>query len=216
MTGNIYSLAERAWTAFLAVVASLFRFLPYVAQTPTWNLSPVGAVGVYGGSRLGGWLAFALPLGIMAASDVVLWAWLGFRPFNPVVYACFLVYVLLGYGLLQKPTAWRIGGVALLGSVQFFLITNFAQWVTSAVPAATLGGAAWAEFPSTHANYTYPELRYSADLSGLLACYWFALPFFARTVAGDLLFSYLLFGIHAWLIVPARDLEPGLVPKRAG
>jgi hypothetical protein len=208
MRRKIFSFSERAWTGLLAVVAVLFRFLPYVARTGTWNLSPVGAVGIYGGSRLGGWLAFVLPVLIMATSDAVLWVWQGFNPFNlvtPFVYTSFLIYVLLGYGLLQKPTVLRIGGVAVLGSIQFFLLTNFAVWLQASIPAQELGGAAWAEFPGDQTGYTL--IRYSADLQGLLACYWMGLPFIRGTLIGDLVFSYALFFIHAWLIEPAREAE---------
>jgi len=37
---------------------------------------------------------------------------------------------------------------------------------------------------------------YTRDLSGLAACYAVALPFWGRTLAGDLLFSGALFGLY--------------------
>jgi hypothetical protein len=35
-------------------------------------------------------------------------------------------------------------------------------------------------------------------LSGLLACYTAAIPFFGYTLAGDLAFSLVLFGVWEW------------------
>jgi len=202
MSRNSMTFAESAWAAVVAVVAGFARLIPH-----PWNLTPMGAVGIFGGSRLPAWLAFTLPLGILAASDAVIYAWKGWSPFNPVVYASFLVYVLLGYFLLRKPTALKVVGVSLLGSLQFFLLTNFAIWLTASVPAADLGGLASAWVPSNHADY--PQLlRYSFDLSGLLACYVLALPFYGGTLAGDLVYPLVLFGVHRWLIEPAGDAAP--------
>lgn len=40
---------------------------------------------------------------------------------------------------------------------------------------------------------------YSQDLSGLVQCYVLAIPFFGNTLAGDLLFSTVFFGLYAVL-----------------
>ena len=40
---------------------------------------------------------------------------------------------------------------------------------------------------------------YSKDMTGLITCYISAIPFFGNTVAGDLFFSGLLFGIFEWI-----------------
>ena len=40
---------------------------------------------------------------------------------------------------------------------------------------------------------------YPHTASGLVMCYVNALPFFGRTLAGDLLYTGALFGLHAWL-----------------
>jgi len=66
----------------------------------------------------------------------------------------------------------RIASVAFLGSVQFFLITNFFVW---------LG-----------ARDLYP-----LTAAGLLSCYIAAIPFFAWTVLGDLFYTGVLFTAYA-------------------
>lgn len=201
MHRNRLSLAECAWSAILAVLVGLTRLVPHA-----WNLTPVGAIGLYGGSRMPLWLGLTLPLGILAGTDLALWMMYTWPPFNPVVYASFLGYVLLGYLFLQKPTALRIVGVSLLGSLQFFLITNFAIWLSSSVPAGELGGTSHAWVASS--NAAYPQmLRYSFDLSGLLACYGMAIPFYRGTLLGDLIYPLVLFGVHRVFIEPLHDAE---------
>ena len=62
-----------------------------------------------------------------------------------------------------------IGSAAVAGSIQFFLITNFA-WLA--------------------ASSMYPH-----TLAGMAACYAAGIPFFWRTLASDLLYSGVLFGL---------------------
>src|SRR5262245_17957445 len=94
-----------------AVVAALFRLVPHPP-----NLTPVDALGVYGGARLRWWQALLLPLGVMAVTDLVLYALLDYPPFNGFVYASLLVNVLLGRLLSRTESPWRIGTVSVLGS----------------------------------------------------------------------------------------------------
>jgi hypothetical protein len=64
---------------------------------------------------------------------------------------------------------WRIVGASLLGSVAFFPTTNFACWVA-------------------YCNYS---------LAGFTPCFVSAIPFFQNTLAGDFVFSGVLFGALA-------------------
>lgn len=75
-------------------------------------------------------------------------------------YAGFVAYPLFGY-LARKH--WRHQALLLpLASFSFYLLSNF--------------GSFW---------YWYPH-----TLDGLLLCYALALPFYLRTLAGDLAFGY--------------------------
>jgi hypothetical protein len=103
----------------------------------------------------------------------------GWEPFNPYVYGSFVAYLLLGRAMLKgNDSVSRIAGVSFLASVQFFLITNFGVWMSSARAVHPL---------------------YEANVGGLLQCYTAALPYFAFTVAGDVGFSAVFFGAQAWL-----------------
>ena len=151
----------------LAIVLVILGALIRVTQH--WNFAPVAALSLFAGARLRGWKAWALPLALMAITDPFLG---GYSRLTPVVYASFLINVWIGTRLRDTESPLWIGGAALAGSVQFFLITNFA-WL-------------------------YPGL-YPHSLAGILSSYTAGVPFFWRTLASDLVYSGLFFGLHAWL-----------------
>ena len=156
----------------LTVAAALLRLVPH-----PFNFTPVGSVALFGGARLSGWQAYVVPLLAMLVTDPLLSYMAGYPPYSTgtlVVYFSFLIYVLLGRKLIGSSTSpWRIGAVAIAGSVQFFLITNLAAFFTTTIYPHTAGG--------------------------LAACYIAALPFFGRTVLGDLFYSGVLFSAYTLL-----------------
>jgi len=111
----------------------------------------------------------------MLASDL----FLGFNSVTPAVYLCFMLSVVLGRFIQGRTSMWNVGGVALGSSVLFFLITNFAVFLTG---------------------------MYPMTVTGFLACYTAALPFFQNTLAGNLFFSAILFGGFA--SIERRFLQP--------
>jgi hypothetical protein len=150
----------------LAVVLGMIALAAALRVLPhPWNLAPVGAMALFGGAMLRDRrAAFFLPLAALFAGDCVL----GFHRLMPAVYASFLVSVAIGVWLRERRTAARVAGAAFLGALQFFVVTNFAVWAA--------GGL-------------YPRSG-----AGLAACYIAGIPFFWNTLAGDLLYSALLFG----------------------
>jgi hypothetical protein len=139
-------------------LAVLARLVPHPP-----NFAPVGAVALFAGAVFADRrLAFLLPFLCLVLSDV----FLGIHELLPVVYGCFAINVLLGRLLRNRRTALPTAGMTLLGSVQFFVITNFACWLI--------------DYPHTW--------------EGLTACYLAALPFFRNSVMGDLFYVGLLFG----------------------
>ena len=158
-SGNVRLLAIG-----LVILGALIRV------TQHWNFAPVGALSLFAGARLRGWQAWALPLALMVVTDPFLG---GYTALTPIVYASFLINVWIGSRLRSSENPGWIGGAAVAGAVQFFLITNFGVWSTGTM---------------------YPH-----TLAGVLACYTAAVPFFWRTLASDLFYSGVLFGLHAWL-----------------
>lgn len=112
----------------------------------------------------------------------------GVHVLMPAVYLSFGVNVLLGRWLRSRRTVMNTAAVTLVGAVQFFIVTNLATW--------------WVFYP------------HSVD--GLISCFVLALPCFQNTLAGDAVFTGLLFGalaITEWQLPLVR--EPDLQPAAA-
>lgn len=166
--------ASRFVAPGLTIIAALLRLAPH----PT-NFTPIEGMALFGGARLAGWTAWAIPLAAMLITDPIV-SWMAGYPaystMTPVIYACLLINVCLGRALLRNSqSAIRIGSVSLLGSTIFFLVTNFFVWV----------GAPAAIYPHTSA--------------GLIECFVAALPFFSRSIVGNLFYAGVLFAAHAAL-----------------
>lgn len=168
---------SRPLTFGLTIISALGRLIPHAP-----NVTPLGGSCLFAGSRVAGIWAYLLPLAVMIATDPIVGhaggANGGYTWGSPVIYASFLINVWIGRHMLRTVTAVRVGTAAFLCSVQFFLLTNFVVWAGAVARHSTL---------------------YAASLSGLLVCYTEALPFWGRTLAGDLFYSAALFGIYEFL-----------------
>jgi len=147
----------------IIILAAVVRLAPH-----PWNFTPVGAIALFSGAMVRDRrLAFLFPLLVMFATDLII----GFNRLSLLVYASFLLSVFIGRLLNQKRNLPRIAGATLLGSLQFFLVTNFGVW-------AFLN--------------SYPR-----TLAGLAACYLAGIPLFWNMLAGDAFYATLLFGTVA-------------------
>jgi hypothetical protein len=175
---NRSSVAGPVVLTVMILLAALSRLLPHPP-----NFSPIEAVALFGGAYFAkrAW-AVAVPLIAMAISDLVLGLVNGgvyldyfLNAHFLSIYACIALCTLLGFGLRGRVNGVRVLGYSLAGSVLFFLLTNFAVWLT-AKPAIE-----------------------SACSTGLGACYVAGLPFFQWTLLGTLFYSAILFGGFALL-----------------
>jgi len=172
----------------LAYVFVLFavavRFMPHPLA-----FTPIAAALLYFGAR-GPRRQLWAPLALLAAADVILTKIAYSYPLtwdHFVTWACYAAILLLGTALRKNDRRenanWLgIGAAALASSVSFFVVSNFAVW------------ACWAMYPKT--------------LSGLMTCYAAGLPFFRRGVAGDLLFTAVMFGVPAVAAMAVRSYKP--------
>jgi len=142
-----------------------------VRVTQAVNFAPVGALSLFAGARLRSWHAYLLPIVLMAITDPFLG---GYSYATPFVYGSFLITVWIGTKLRRTENPLWIGAGAVAGSLQFFLITNFASWLA------------------------YPQ-TYGRSVAGLVNCYIAGIPFYGRTLASDVFYAGVLFGLHAWL-----------------
>jgi len=170
-------LKENLWVFVVVVcIAIATRLIPHYP-----NFTALGAAALFGGAFLSRRYAFLIPVIVLFVSDLILnntiyatefpGNYNGFVVFEPTTlwtYGALLVIVLIGSKLIRKNKVLPVAGTSLLASTLFFLVTNFAVWVHSAI--------------------------YAKTFSGLLAAYVAGLPFFGNTVAGDLCFVTVFFG----------------------
>jgi hypothetical protein len=129
------------------------------------NMASITGVALFGGAYLSDKrLAFLVPMAALFLTDLVL----GLYPHMEVVYGSFALVVCLGLLLRSRRTPLLIAGATLASSLLFFVITNFGVWAFGSL------------YPKTGA--------------GLVTCYVAALPFFRNTLAGDALYTAVLFG----------------------
>jgi hypothetical protein len=144
-------------------------------------------------SRKNAWIAWVL----CAATDVVLTTIVYSYPLTWDQFVTWGWYAAaLGLGILLRNTnsPVRIGATSLLSSILFFVVSNFAVW----------------------ASY---RTLYAATLRGLINCYVAAVPFFRHTLAADMVFTAIFFGLPLLLQGTAWDVQipaPEAARKRQG
>ncbi|MGB0917324.1 MAG: DUF6580 family putative transport protein [Flavobacteriales bacterium] len=151
---------------FILVLILLVAGLRIAGVLP-YNFTPVAAIALFGAAMFSNRaLGFILPLAIMFVSDM----FIGLHSSMIAVYGAFVGVAFIGQWVRKNPTMLKALGGALAGSILFFLVTNAAAWLVM------------------------PE--YTKDFSGLMASYAAGIPFYRGTLAGDLLFTTVLFGSY--------------------
>lgn len=149
---------------FFILAAVILRLVPHLP-----NFAPIGAMALFGGTYLNKKYALIVPLAAMLVSDYFIGFYNHWIMFS--VYGSFLIIGLFGLWLKKHKNLPNIFGVSLIGSIIFFLTTNFAVWAV-------------------------PHSMYSHNLQGLLQSYIMGLPFFRNTILGDLFYAGLMFGLY--------------------
>jgi hypothetical protein len=168
--------------AYLFVIFAVLARMPFMPHP--WGFTPVAAALLYFGAR-GSRRQLWIPFGLMITSDVLLNKFVYAYPLGwdqPVVWAWYAAILLLGTQLHENSGWLRVAGAALASSVSFFILSDLAVWAFGTM---------------------YPK-----TWSGLVSCYVAALPFFRRGLAGDILFTAVMFGLPAAAKVIARSHKP--------
>ena len=165
-------LVQTSVVILMVLVAAFSRLIPHLP-----NFTAVGAMAIFAGflipNRI---ISIAIPLLAMWLSDLVInnivysspdFMWLS--PGFFWIYAGLFAHTVFAW-LFRKPHISGIAGASLAGAVTFFLLSNFGVWSGSAM--------------------------YEKTSEGLISCYTAALPFFGNMLAGNLIFSAILFGIY--------------------
>ncbi len=154
----------------LFALAILSRFLPHPP-----NFAAIGALGLFAGCYLSGKRSWLLPVAAMFVSDLVGQAFgipgMGF--YHPIsmlaVYVGFAASACIGRQLQSRLNPRNLYGAAILSSTVFFLISNLGVYLAG---------------------------NWSGTAHSLTSCYVAAIPFFGATLAGDLLYVTLMFGLY--------------------
>jgi hypothetical protein len=131
------------------------------------NFAPIAAISIFGGAVLPRKIAIWVPLGAMMVSDAVI----GFYSLMPLIWACYLLIALASSHYLRPARFLKGAILTIASSVFFFMVTNFGVWLTSGM--------------------------YAHNWTGIMSCYYMALPFFRNTALSDAVFTAALFGVYA-------------------
>lgn len=154
----------------LIMIGVCSRLAPHPA-----NMTAVGGLALFSGSRFEIKKAIAVPILTMFLSDAVL----GFHSVMWATYGSVLGAVLLGKLLHRQKNTGRIIGITFLSSFVFYLVTNYAVWAVQ--------------------GSMYPHTFF-----GLIRAYIMALPFFRNSLIGDFSYSMLFFYGYEWAINSMR------------
>lgn len=161
----------KSTASIVAVALAAFAFVLKLANPSLpENVWAFGGLALFCGYALRGYAAWAFPLAVFIAADIVghLIDDVSLGVYHPL--SMLLNYAglaaMCGVGAaMRRQTNWLvICGGCLCGSAAFFLLSNFGAWLD-------------------------PQMGYQRTLGDLARCYAMGLPFVRGTVAGDLLFG---------------------------
>jgi len=161
--------------AYLLLLAAVVtRVVPHAGWM---NFTAVGGALLYFGARRS-WREMLTPLAVLMATDFCLtvysynyaFKWQAYLP----TWMWYVAAMVLGRVLLsERATIWRAVAAGLLGPTSFFVISNFAVWVSGSM--------------------------YARSLAGLTACYAAAIPFYRNDLASTGIVLGLALGVPALL-----------------
>lgn len=150
--------------ATLSVATVIIRLIPHPP-----NFTPLGASALFGGAKLNRPWNYLLPLITLFVTDL----FLGFHAVMPYVYGSFCLTIWLGEKFLTKQfQPSRGAALAVVSAVQFFVITNFGVWASTAM---------------------YPKTAL-----GLYQAYLMGLPFLRNMLFADVLFASGIIAVYRW------------------
>jgi len=144
---------------FISVILALGRIIPHPP-----NFTPILATAIYTPYMVNDkWIAVLIPLSAMFIADIII----GFHPYMLWVYGAIGLSTLISNWSMRFNKKYiQLGVMAILSSILFFIITNFAVW------------AIWDYYPKT--------------FDGLIICYTMAIPFFQNTLLGTIIYTAII------------------------
>ena len=144
---------------FISGILALGRIIPHPP-----NFTPILATAIYTPYMINDkWIAVLIPLSAMFIADIII----GFHPYMLWVYGAIGLSTLISNWSMRFNKKYiQLGVMAILSSILFFIITNFAVW------------AIWDYYPKT--------------IDGLIICYIKAIPFFQNTLLGTIIYTAII------------------------
>jgi len=144
---------------FISFILALGRIIPHPP-----NFTPILATAIYAPYLIKDkWVAMSLPLLAMFIADL----WIGFHPYMLWVYGAIGLSTLISNLSMRFDKEYmQLGIMAIVSSILFFIITNFAVWTM------------WDYYPKT--------------IEGLIMCYTMAIPFFHNTLLSTIVYTSLI------------------------
>jgi hypothetical protein len=174
----------------IVFLAAMSRLLPHPP-----NFAPIGGMALFGAAYYSRrYWAFIIPILSMWISDLVLnnvvysqyfdgFVW--FYGGSAFTYGAFVLIVLLGLLTLKKISIPTLAISAVSASVIFFIVSNFGVWLSTNL---------------------YPR-----TFDGLISCYIAGIPFFKNTIAGDIVYTAILFGVFEFSLKRFPKLQKTVV-----
>jgi hypothetical protein len=158
--------------AYLFVVVAIAMRVGFIAHPQ--NFSAMFASLLFFGAKMPRKQAW-IPVVLFAGVDLIQNYRMGYTMSADMLVSWAFYAAMVGLGMLiaSKTSVARVAGASLLGSVTFFVVSNFAVWI----------GGSLALYPRT--------------MAGLVECYTMAVPFFRNSAASDMLFAGVFFGVSA-------------------
>jgi hypothetical protein len=161
--------------AYLLLLAALLsRVIPHAGW---YGFTAIGRSLLYFGAKRS-WREMLLPVAALAGLDYYLtthvyaydFVWQDYL----VTWAWYAAAIVLGAILLaRRVSVLRVASAALLGPTSFFLVSNYAAWL----------------------SLNHPGGMYAPTFAGLLTCFYAGLPFYGRDLVSTALVLTLAFGI---------------------
>ena len=150
----------------LVLLLAFSRIIPHPP-----NFTPIVAVAIMSGYFFKNIkLSFVVLLISMLLVDV----FIGFYKHMLFVYLSLFLITFIFFKISGKINLKNLFVFGFLGSLIFYLISNFGVWSSGVLSPIT-------------------NLPYEKNLNGLINCYFLAIPFFTKTLISTIFFSYVAF-----------------------
>ncbi|MFY0599997.1 MAG: hypothetical protein JXR03_10025 [Cyclobacteriaceae bacterium] len=168
----------------ITTLLGFWRVLTATMDHSEWTtFSPLGAMAMFGGAYfVKKRSSYLFPILILLISDIVLMQTL-YAPFRSGLlyegwywtYGSFALMVLVGDYIKNKVSVRNFLVGCLASGLIHFVLSNLGVWLSGGTNLMT-------------------GLPYTRDLSGIMACYIAAIPYFKTLLMGNLIYGTILFG----------------------